>query len=216
MSTKCLVRKFYTVVDNDNLDYLDKVKLTIKLRSGFPSAETNALYFISSVPIEVVNLNTDGASVRMDGGYLAITKGSSDTVNVLVSKYAITSITAFNDNVGIKLEQAAKFYDVKNILAGTAIEDSMANITDFRVLEKIVARNYTKANVDIGVFSEVPSIKHIELHYCNTIEGDLSSIKDMPNLETVILDHTYVKDKNDAVTYMQNRGITVTYTPYSE
>lgn len=214
MITNCLVTKLKSVVDNDNLDYLNKFRLTIELTDNFPSAETNVMAF-DSQPSLVENLNTDGAAIRMDDNYLAITKGSTNTVKMFISKYGITNINIFNSNVRLNLSDIAKFYGLKILNTGEAVRGGLANVTDFKSLETLKITNCTEGSVDISIFTSVPTLKVIDLGYCNCLKGDLSSIKDMPNLESIKLDHTYVTDMDNAVDYMTNRGINVTYVPYT-
>lgn len=218
MSKNCLKTQLREVVQNDNLEYLDKIPLTITFKSGL-AAGANVMSFVkidASQSINVENLNTDNAIIRIaDSIYLFMKKDTLDTGSLFISKYNISSINVFNDNIGINLSEFSKFYQLKGLTCGTTIMDSLANIKKFTALERFQARNYNKKHVNISVFAEVNTLKQIELDYCTTIEGDLSAIKDMPNLTSVVLDHTYVTDNNNTVAYLQNRGVEVTYVPYS-
>lgn len=214
MTNNCLVTKLKSVVNNENLDYLDKVHVTLTLDNNFPSTKTNVLYLEASESIAIENLNTDGAIVEMYGNYLAITKGSTNTIEILLPKYTITTMNAASTSLKIQLKEWTKFYNLMHFRSSEIVGDSLNSIPNFRNVETITLRNHAIGSTPISVFAEVPSIKTIELHYCSSLTGDLAMIKNMPNLETLTLDHTYVTDNDNTVAYLESKGVTVTYTPY--
>ena len=222
MANDCLVTKLKAAVDNDNLKYLDKVVLHLKFGTNYGSEAQN----VASVRdannntisgLSVRTTNTDGATASYTGGYLSIKKGSSDTITIIISKYPINRLQLLSQPIIWKTSEISELYSLKWFIqnANVDIEGSTSEILrNLKNLENIQITNSIES-LDISKFSLCPSLKSIILNYCSGITGDLSAIKDMPNLTTVTLNNTYVTDNEDSVTYMRNRGITVTYTPYA-
>lgn len=209
----CLVTKLKNVVDNDNLEYLDWVKIN----GTFLSDQFNDNIF-SEVDsnVEIRLLNTDGATISRNGNYVRVTSGSTNKLQLLVPRYLLHNINVLGVNVQFDLLEFSKIFNLNSFSSNNSnfLNKNLSVFANFSNLLRISGREFAY-NGNISALADCPKLQEIIFSYSPNIQGDLSSIKDMPNLKKVTLNNTYVTDTTDAVTYMRNRGIEVTYVPYN-
>ena len=210
----CLVTKLKGVVDNDNLDYLDWVKINGTFLSD--QFSDNIFNEVDS-NVEIRLLNTDGATISRNGGYVDVTKGSTNKLKLLVPRYLLPQINILGVNVQFDVLEFSKIFNLNTFSSNNShlLNKDLSVFANFPNLLNLSGSEYA-FNGNISALADCPKLQTISFTYSPYIQGDLSSIKDMPNLTNVRLDHTYITDNNDAVTYMRNRGIEVTYVPYDE
>ena len=212
MVNNCLVTKLKGVVDNDNLDYLD----WIKINGTFLSDQFSDNIFGDVDPnAEIRLLNTDGATISRNNKYVAVTKGSTNKLRLLVPRYLLPSISIFDVNIQFDILEFSKIFNLNlfDSVNSHSLNNDLSVFANFPNLLYLYGSTYAFTG-NIGALADCPKLKTISFKYSPYVQGDLSSIKDMPNLTSVVLDHTYITDNNDAATYMRNRGIEVTYVPY--
>jgi hypothetical protein len=209
----CLVTKLKSVVDNDNLDYLNYVVFKGTLANNFTDGGIFAVRNSEHVS-EIRLLNTDGATLTYSAPYFSLTKGSGNIVSILFPRYIIDNIEFSSSKIYWDYEKISTIFGITTFETkqGTSFQFQLSDISFQNV--QALSLSASGAVGDIAEIAKMPTITTLSLAYNRFLTGDLSSIKDMPNLTSVSLDHTYVTDINDAVTYMRNRGITVTYIPY--
>ena len=109
MVNNCLVTKLKGVVDNDNLDYLD----WIKINGTFLSDQFSDNIFGDVDPnAEIRLLNTDGATISRNDKYVAVTKGSTNKLRLLVPRYLLPSISIFDVNIQFDILEFSKIFNL--------------------------------------------------------------------------------------------------------
>jgi hypothetical protein len=215
MNTNCLVTNLKAVVNNDNLDYLNKIVITFGLPQGFTTGDLCA--FGSKITISDVSLvNPSDGALRMHSNYLAFTTSQTlSSVSIFLNKYKDNAFISGPSTISLDLHQIVKYYTMTElVIDGNSITNiSLEELLKAPNLKNIYFRNVPNLTGDISVLADRDCTK-LRFYYIPGITGDLSSIKDIPSLTTVILDHTYITDNYDTVTYLRNRGVTVTYVPY--
>lgn len=214
MANNCLVTKLKGIVNNDNLEYLDFVKFTGTFLDGYVDGSNVMAVRNSSAVSKIQLLNTDGATMSFSSPYFSLTKGSGDKVEILFPRYLVNNVEFYNSNISWDYEKISNIFGITTFVTAqkssfSTGDFSFKNVQSFEL-------NTSGVTGDIAKITKMPTITTLTLNYNRYLTGDLSSIKDMPNLTSVSLNHTYVTDTNDAVTYMQNRGITVTFVPYDD
>lgn len=218
----CLVEKYVDEVNNDNLDYFDKVHMTFTLKNSFPSENTSLIALRDknnaalSNNVLVKNENTDGAVVSYSGGYLKAIKGSTNTIKVLLKKYVVERIGTMG-NVTINMSDILKFYNLNTFYE----EDWNSHLTNASLNDLKELINLKKVRIwvcnetaSLSLFAEMPQLTLIDLKALNHLSGDLSVLKDMPNLTSLsIVNVPGVTDNDNTVAYLQNKGVTVTFNP---
>jgi hypothetical protein len=212
--TNCLVTKLKGVVDNNNLDYLDFIKFTGTFQDGYVDGSNIIAVRNSAAVSEIRLLNTDGATMSFSSPYFSLTKGSGDKVEILFPRYLINNVEFYDSNISWDYEKISSIYGITTFATTQTLSFS-TNDFSFKNVESFELNTSGVAG-DIAEIAKMPTIKTLTLNYNRYLTGDLSSIKDMPNLTSVSLNKTYVTDTNNAVAYMQNRGIEVTYVPYDD
>lgn len=209
----CLVTKLKSVVDNDNLEYLDWVKIN----GTFLSDQFNDNIFgdVDS-NVEIRLLNTDGATISRNDRYVRVTNGSTNKLQLLVPRYLLSNINVFGVNVQFDLLEFSKIFNLNTFSTNNShfLNKDLSVFANFPNLLNLSGFE-SAYNGNISALADCPKLQEITFSYSPNIQGDLSSIKDMPNLKKVTLNNTYITDTTDAVTYMRNRGIEVTYVPYN-
>ena len=215
MSTNCLVTNLKGVVNNDNLDYLNKIVITFGLPQGFTTGDLCGLG--SEITLSDISLvNPSDGSLSMHSNYLTFTTAQTlSSVSIFLNKYKGNIFTGGPSTIALDLRQLVKYYTMTNLfIDGNSItEISLEELLKAPNLKDIYFKNVPNLTGDISVLAD-RDCTQLKFYYMRGITGDLSSIKDIPSLTTVILDHTHITDKYDTVTYLRNRGVTVTYVPY--
>lgn len=214
MANNCLVTKLKGVVNNDNLEYLDFVKFTGTFLDGYVDGSNVMAVRNSSAVSEIQLLNTDGATMSFSSPYFSLTKGSGDKVEILFPRYLVNNVEFYNSKISWDYEKISDIFGITTFSTSQKASFSTGDFS-FKSVQSFEL-NASGVTGDIAEITKMPTITTLTLDYNRYLTGDLSSIKDMPNLTSVSLNHTYVTDTNDAVTYMQNRGITVTFVPYDD
>lgn len=212
----CLVKKLKGVVNYDNPVYLNKVILTVDILNGYGSAEKQC-YLVRDgngqpvTGLQVETLNTDGATVRYLSDMIMIKKGTGNQVIIKMDKYPVKYFRLLNSEVNVPISQITNFFNLEKLDLIERFTGDINDIKNIKNLKTIIMTGFNTVGFNISTLAQIPSIEVINLSGY-MIVGDLSAIKDMPNLTTVTL-NVRVTDNDDTVTYLENRGVTVTYTP---
>lgn len=219
MCTNCLITKLKGAVELENPQYFGKVLIKVTFPEG--SSSMVSLGRFTNIRQEQVTMLSPGSvSVRFSEGnlyYLEVTPVSDNTVvSFLLDKYQITGFNLTSDAaVVFTVDQLITCTNLESVTLGTVDRGiTTKDLLELKKLNKIEAKNDDLAG-SLSDIAKITSLSVLNLQYSSKVFGDLSEIKDMPNLTNVIITQANVTDYNNAVAYMQNRGITVSYTPRS-
>jgi hypothetical protein len=217
MSYNCLVTKLKGVVDNPNLEYLDYVKVAGTLTTGYSNAAP------------AITLNSgEGTKVKVFSGDVTLTSGGANVVIngtagtsfvLLIPRYTTTSIIFLDVRITWDFDTIKSIFGVESLMKGgnSACKFNNFTVDKLKEMKSLNSLSISEGGItaDIARFAEMPALTYLRLNYCAQVTGDLAGIKDMPNLQTLILNPTVVTDNDNTVAYLENRGVAVTYSTYT-
>ena len=217
MNTNCLVTKLKRAVELANPQYFGKVLIKVTFPEGSSSMVDLGLF--TNIRQEQVTMLSPGTvSVSLSEGnvyHLYVTPVSDNTiVSFLLDKYQVTDFNlSSNAAVLFTVDQLITCTNLISIILG-GIDRGITtkDLSELKKLQLISSRNEDLSG-SLADIAKITTLTTLDLNFTFGVIGDLSEIKDMPNLTKVTINQANVTDYNNAVTYMQNRGITVSYTP---
>lgn len=214
----CLKTQLKATVDLSNPQYLGKVLIKVTFPEGSSSRADLGLFTnIRQEQVTMLSLGTVSVMLSEGNAYhLYVTPVSDNTVvSFLLDKYKVSGLNLTSNDVAFTIDQLITCTNLENIfLGGVDRGATTKDLSELKKLRNIVAKNYDLAG-SLSDIAKITSLRVLELQFSLNVSGDLSEIKDMPNLTRVTINQANVTDYNNAVAYMQNRGITVSYTPRS-
>ena len=221
----CLVTKLKGVVDNGNLELFGFNTIHVKVNQSmnfnddfFRIKGDNYVTLVQSGQTsKVIRCLTEdvtmSAVISDDEILVKVDKMPSSGVLVFaINKYETTYINLQGYYNTYDMTEIIQFYaPCYAILNSNSYINNNLNLFGKAKLSGIRSQ-YNSIVGDIEILSTLSQLTTINIQNSPRVIGDLSALKDLPNIETVIIVNTGVTDNEDTVTYLRNRGVNVTFS----